>query len=180
MESKLYDTEAFLKNFDNTRNIAIIGRGEGNTHYKFNPHTVQVFAINDSCLFYPDCEYTAIVQAHYEKNYPIVKDIIPKIVKINKPDMLHYDLVTGCTPSILISLLIKHGKLNGKKIYLQGFPLMGPSHDQKFLYDFVRQQKAFIRCFDDAKAYGVDMMFVTPCERIKDHDGTPEKKDIIF
>lgn len=180
MESKLYDTETFLKNFDNTRNIAIIGRGEGNSLFKFNPATVQIFAINDSCLFYPGCEWSVIVKAHFEKNYPIVNGLVPHILQITKPDMLKYELVTGCTPSILFSLLIKSGKLTGKNIYLQGFPLMGPTHDEKFPYDFSHQQKAFVRCFDDAKAYAVNMMFVSPCHRIKNCDGIPEKKDIMF
>ena len=176
----IYNPENFLNTDYYSRNIAIIGRGDGNTTYKFNPNTVMVMGINDSCIFYPECEWTAIVQAHYEKNYPIVDPIVPKILHILKSDMAKHKVVTGCTPSILISFLIKTGKLNGKNIYLQGFPLQGPSNDLQYPYDFQRQQKAFHLCFNLASEYGVNLKFVTSCTRFSaDYHSNPAIEDIL-
>jgi len=181
VETKLYTVDEFLNTDYHSRNIAIIGRGKGNDAFLYNPEKIFVISINDSCLFYPgQCETAVIVQAHFEKNFPLVNGKVKNILKFNKADMVKNKVITGCTPSIFLSFLIKTGKVTGRNVYLQGFPLEGPSHDEKFPYDFNRQFRAFNDCFSLADQFNVNMKFVTPSERFSEkHYSLPEGGDLI-
>jgi len=170
MMTKIYDIEELKSAIDwQNKSVAIIGKGKYNSKYVFNKDTTEVFGINESILFYPHTKWTVIVEAHWKKNYPIVNGNVENIVYIPKGKMKPLKLISGCTPSLFISYILKHIQNWGKILYLQGFSMDGrsPANDP-FPYDWKRQESAFRQCFDVAREKRITMGFVTPCTRAQD------------
>lgn len=133
----------FLKELSkNNDSIAIIGKGKNADKYVFDKNKIIILTINDSILNYKNYSHcTCIVEGHLNKNLPIVMDKIENGIIIKRHEIKQNELVVGCTPSIVISYLIKHTFF--KNIYLQGFSMDGavilndPTIEQKTFEIFV-------------------------------------------
>lgn len=104
--------------------IAIIGKGKNADKYIFDKDKIFILTINDSFLNYKNYSHcTCIVEGHLNKNLPLTMDNIENGIIIKRREIKENNLITGCTPSIVISYIIQYTSF--KNIYLQGFSMDG-------------------------------------------------------
>jgi len=104
--------------------IAIIGKGKNADKYTLDKDKIFILTINGSFLNYKNYSHcTCIVEGHLNRNLPLTMDDIENGIIIKRKDIKENNLVTGCTPSIVISYIIRY--TNFKNIFLQGFSMDG-------------------------------------------------------
>lgn len=109
---------------ENKNSIVIIGKGKNADKYIFDKEKIIILTINDSIFNYNNYSHcTCIVEGHLNKNLPLVMNKLENAIIIKRDDIKENNLVTGCTPSIVISYLIQC--TNFKNIFLQGFSMDG-------------------------------------------------------
>jgi len=171
------------------KGIALIGRSpSGNSKFlgwKYNHHSTNVFCMNDTRINYMDCEFTIILESHFKDWFdsPILEN--QKIAVIKSAEIYGHrklNLVTGCTPSLFLSYLLRYVDKYKPIIYLQGFG-MDETHNSttKQIYEWEHQFKAFSEVRNIAIKNGIELRLVTHSERLEKiiNYKLPDSIDII-
>lgn len=150
----IFDLEKIRQLIDwkKKKTIAFIGRGKEADKYKYNSNVV-VICINDSVEFYPEANFTAIVESHLSKQISLVINKIDNVILIRKKHFVPMDLIVGCTPSLIISYCLNY--LPIERIYLQGFSMDGVIHNVDMSV-LEKQKNIFIESCKIASEKGID------------------------